>query len=273
MRRVLALISSAYLLVFASPALAVDAEANPIFTNRVVFGGGVFQAKTDAVIGAESLDGNLQAELNFDDIGLDESVTAPMAYGLLRLGNRWRLELDYTNVENSGSGSVDAIDLGGIVIPVKATAASEVNTRFITTRLGFSVVRNETAELGISAGISAARIEAGISGSVEGIGSGSGFVSAEVPLPSFGLYGTLALTKKLSIGGRAGLFSIDVEEDEGDLQDFFASIDYFFTKNIGIGVGYKYINIDVKIKEEDYRQVYKIRQSGPVAYLSLGFGS
>ena len=273
MRVLLALLSSAYLLSMSPSAMAIDAEANPIFTNRIVFGGGVFQAKTDAVIGAESLNGNMQAELDFDDLGLDESVSSPMAYALLRLGKRWRIELDYTNVENSGSGSVDAIDLGGIVIPVKATANSEVNTRFITTRLGFSIVRNETAELGLSAGLSAARIEAGLSGTVEGIGSGSGFVSAEVPLPSLGLYGTLALTKKLSIGGRAGLFSIDIDEDEGDLQDFFASVDYFFTKNVGVGLGYKYINIDVTIKEDDYRQIYKIRQSGPVAYLSLGFGS
>jgi len=29
----------------------------------------------------------------------------------------------------------------------------------------------------------------------------------------------------------------------------------------------------VKLKEENYRQTYKIRQSGPVAYVSLGFGS
>lgn len=273
MKNALILLSSLYLIAFTNTASAVDADAHPIFTNRIVFGGGVFQAKTDAIIGAETLSGDLSAELDFDDIGLADSVTSPMAYALLRLGNRWRIELDYTNVENNGSGEVDAIDLGGIVIPVKASAETEVNTRFITTRLGFSVVRNSTAELGLSAGISAASIEAGISGSAEGLGSGSAYVSADVPLPSLGIYGTLALTKNLSIGGRAGLFSIDIDEDEGDLQDFFASVDYFFTKNFGVGVGYKYLNIDVKIKEEDYRQVYKIRQSGPVAYLTLGFGS
>jgi hypothetical protein len=50
-------------------------------------------------------------------------------------------------------------------------------------------------------------------------------------------------------------------------------VDYFFTKNVGIGLGYKYIDIDVKIKEDAYRQLYNINQSGPVAYLSVGFGS
>lgn len=43
-------------------------------------------------------------------------------------------------------------------------------------------------------------------------------------------------TKKLSIVGRAGLFSIEAGDDSDNLQDFFASIDYFFTKNIGIGL-------------------------------------
>jgi hypothetical protein len=273
MKNILISLSSLYLIVFTHTAFAVDDSANPIFTNRFVLGGGVFQAKTDAIIGAETLNGQHSAELNFDDIGLDDSVTTPMAYALLRLGNRWRIEFDYTNVENSGSGEVDAIDLGSIVLPVKASAESEVNTRFITTRLGFSLVRNETAELGISAGVSAARIEAGLSGSAEGIGSGQGYVTAEVPLPSVGVYGTLAVTQNLSVGGRAGLFSVDIGDDEGDLQDLFASVDYFFSKNFGVGIGYKYINIDVKLKEDDYRQIYRISQSGPVAYVTVGFGS
>jgi hypothetical protein len=175
--------------------------------------------------------------------------------------------------ERNGSGVIDSVDVGAITIPLSATVNSKLNTRFISTRLGFSVVRNETLELGISAGISAASIEAGVSGSAAGLGSGSGEITADVPLPSFGVYGTVALTKKLSIGGRAGLFSLELGDDSGDLQDFFASIDYFFSKNIGVGLAYKYINIDVKIKEDTYSQLYKIRQSGPVAYVSIGFGS
>jgi hypothetical protein len=273
MKKIATLFSGLLLIAANQLAYAVDADANPIFTNRVVFGVGAFWANTDAVIGAEDLDSPLKAEIDFDDLGLDETQVSPMAYALLRLGHRWRIELDYTNIEQDGSGFVDSVDVGGITVPVGATANSYLNTRFISTRLGFSFVRNETLELGISAGVSAASIEAGVSGSIEGVGSASGDVSADVPLPSIGVYGTLALTKKLSIGGRAGLFSIEVGDDSGDLQDFFASIDYFFTKNIGIGVAYKYIDIDVKIKEDAYRQLYNITQSGPVAYLSIGFGS
>lgn len=267
------LFTGLFMLTGSQVSYAVDADANPIFTNRVVLGAGAFFANTDAVIGAEDLNSPLNAEINFNDLGLDETVTAPMAYGLLRLGNRWRIELDYTNIEQEGSGYVSSVDVGGITVPVGGTISSYLDTRFISTRLGFSVVRNETLELGISAGISAASVKAGVSGSIDGVGSGSGNVSADVPLPSFGIYGTLAITKKLSIGGRAGLFSIELDDDSGDLQDFFASIDYFFTKNIGVGLAYKYINIDVKIKEDAYYQLYKIRQSGPVAYLSVGFGS
>ena len=273
MKKYLMLMLGLSILAGSQQAYAVDADANPIFTNRVVLGLGGFYANTDAVIGAEDLNSPLKAEIDFDDLGLDESTVAPMAYGLLRLGNRWRIELDYTNIEQDGSGFIDSVDVGGITVPVGATVNSYLNTRFISTRLGFSVVRNETLELGVSAGVSAASIEAGVSGSIDGVGSAAGDISADVPLPSFGIYGTLALTKKLSIGGRAGLFSIEVGDDSGDLQDFFASIDYFFTKNVGIGLAYKYINIDVTIKEDSYKQLYNIRQSGPVAYLSVGFGS
>lgn len=275
MKKYLVLLLGASMLAGSQFAYAVDADAdaNPVFTNRLLLGAGAFWASTDAIIGAEDLNSPLTAEINFNELGLDESDATVMAYALLRLGNRWRIELDYANIEQEGSGYLDSVDVGAITVPVGGTIASYVNTRFITTRLGFSVVRNETLELGVSAGVSAASIEAGVAGSIEGVGSGSGDVSADVPLPSLGIYGTLALTKKLSIGGRAGLFSIELGDDTGDLQDFFASIDYFFTKNVGVGLAYKYIDIDVKIKEDTYRQVYKINQSGPVAYLTIGFGS
>jgi hypothetical protein len=273
MKKIAVLLFGLSMLTGSQLSHAVDADANPIFTNRVVLGAGAFWAGTDAIIGAEDLDSPLKAEINFNDLGLDSADATLMFYGLLRLGNRWRIELDYTNIEKEGSGNIDKIDIGGISVPVSAEVTSMLNTRFITTRLGFSFVRNETLELGVSAGVSAASIEAGVSGTVSGIGSGSGDVSADVPLPSFGIYGTLALTNKLSIGGRAGLFSLELGDDSGDLQDFFASVDYFFTKNVGIGLGYKYIDIDVKIKEDAYRQLYNINQSGPVAYLSVGFGS
>jgi len=273
MKKTVTLLIWLSLLAVNQIAYAVDADANPIFTNRVVLGAGAFWANTDAVIGAEALNSPLKAEIDFNDLGLDETVTSPMAYALLRLGNRWRIELDYTNIEQEGSGYIDSVDVGGITVPVGGTISSYLNTRFISTRLGFSVVRNETLELGLSAGVSAASVEAGVAGSIDGLGSGSGDVSADVPLPSLGIYGTLAITKKLSIGGRAGIFSIELGDDSGDLQDFFASVDYFFTKNVGVGLAYKYINIDVKIKEDAYYQLYKIRQSGPVAYVSVGFGS
>ena len=273
MKKIAMLFAGMLMLTGSQFAYAVDADANPIFTNRVILGAGAFWANTDAVIGAEDLNSPLKAEINFNDLGLDETVTAPMAYALLRLGNRWRIELDFTNIEQEGSGYIDSVDVGGINVPVGGTVSSNLDTRFISTRLGFSVVRNETLELGISAGVSAASIEAGVAGSIDGLGSASGNVSADVPLPSFGIYGTLAITKKLSIGGRAGLFSIELGDDSGDLQDFFASVDYFFTKNVGVGLAYKYINIDVKIKDDAFYQLYKIRQSGPVAYLSIGFGS
>ncbi len=273
MKSYLSVLLGLAILVSGQQAYAIDGDANPVFTNRFVIGAGAFLANTDAIIGAQDLNSPLNAEINFNDIGLDDSKATPMAYALLRLGNRWRIELDYANIEQAGSGFVESVDVGVITIPVGATVNSTLNTRFISTRVGFSVVRNETLELGISAGVSAASIEAGVAGSIDGVGSATGNAAVDVPLPSFGAYATMALTDKLSIGGRAGLFSIEVGDDSGDLQDFFASIDYFFNKNIGIGIGYKYINIDVAIKEADYRQLYNIRQSGPVAYMSIGFGS
>ena len=118
-----------------------------------------------------------------------------------------------------------------------------------------------------------ASIEAGVGGSIEGIGSGHYDVSADVPLPTIGLYATLALTDRLSVGGRAGFLSLNIDDDEGTLYDLFASADYFFTKNFGIGIGYKFVRADVKVQKDTYRQLYDIRQSGPVAYVTFGFGS
>jgi hypothetical protein len=87
MKKIATMLLGVSILAGSQAAYAIDADANPIFTNRVVLGLGGFYANTDAVIGAEDLNSPLTAEIDFDNLGLDESTTAPMAYGLLRLGN------------------------------------------------------------------------------------------------------------------------------------------------------------------------------------------
>jgi hypothetical protein len=53
MKKYKMLILGLSILAGSQHAYAVDADANPIFTNRFVFGAGGFFANTDAVIGAE----------------------------------------------------------------------------------------------------------------------------------------------------------------------------------------------------------------------------
>jgi len=257
-------------LAFATPAWALEG-GNPALSNRFTLGVGGFYVDTDATIGAETNQGGLRVSLNADQLGISGSETTPTAFALWRITNRLRLEFDYINVERDGQASVDKIDLGSIVIPVDLDIQSTLNTRFITARLGYSLVKNDTTEFGLSLGVSAARIQADAEGSIEGVGSARGEIDEEVPLPTAGIYATIALNDRFSIAGRAGILSLDIGDISGDLNDLFGGLDFAVTRNLGIGIGYRYVAIDVEVEETDYKQIYDITQSGPVAYLSLGF--
>ena len=171
--------------------------------------------------------------------------------------------------------STDDLNFG----PITATGFLEVETSFKTdfyvAQVGYSFLKNERAELGLGGGLHVVSFDTALKvrGKINGK-SGSEKSSESdltVPLPNILGFGTYAFTPKLSLDGGIGWFGLDYDDYSGNLVAVNANLEYRFTDNFGVGVGYNFIDMDLEIEQSRRTDTYDLEYKGPVLYLSAGF--
>jgi hypothetical protein len=142
----------------------------------------------------------------------------------------------------------------------------------------YSFFNNGKVNFGLNGGISALWMDTKLSG--EGTVSGGGNVAGTLaesksfiaPIPVLGLHFEMTLTKRLFWRAEGNFFAANVAGINGNLTEYGTSVDYFFTKNFGLGGGFAgtYYGIAKKdTKAGDFR--FKYGFDGVVAYAKFAF--
>ena len=203
-----------------------------------------------------------------DDLGLDDRKTNVSILGKLRLGDRWRIEGEYFALDRSGSRTINrTINWGGDVYPVGITVSSEFDSDIYRVSGGYSFIKNPQAEFGVALGLHITDFTASLAGA--NIAKRTG--DALAPLPTIGLYGSYAFTPRWLLSGRVDFFSFNYNDYDGSLVNLTAAVDYRFTRNFGVGVGYRYVDYDLEVTKSSFSGGVKYEFSGPVVYLVGSF--
>ena len=91
------------------------------------------------------------------------------------------------------------------------------------------------------------------------------------PLPTIGLFGTYRFTDQLSLRGRVDYLSLKVGDYDGKLTNALAALDWRFTKNVGAGVGFRYVKYNLNVTKSDFHGEIDYRFQGPTFFLNVGF--
>ncbi len=186
------------------------------------------------------------ADVSFEkDLGVDNNVNTFWVDGTWRVGRRHQLKLSYTGLSRDRQG----FDLqreftwGGETYQAGLKASTSTGTDILGGYYRFALVRNERFEIGPTLGIGylwlSARVQAtgtvgGVSRTLDEVAS-TGSITGAV-----GGYASGWLTKRLV--ARADFLYIKVSpgESEASVADWRLGADYYFFKNAGLGVQYKY---------------------------------
>ncbi|WP_061495160.1 hypothetical protein [Ramlibacter tataouinensis] len=215
-------------------------------------------------------------EVKFEDeLGLSDSKSLPYFLMGLRLGERWRLEFEYYELNRQGSGTIHRdIRWGDLVFPASSNVASRFDSKIYRFSAGYSFLRNPTAELGAALGVHATDFAIALSGQGSGALGGtplSGTFQSEenarVPLPTLGLYGSYLLSPDWMIRGRADYLSLDYGKYDGSLLNLMGAVTWRFSKNFGAGLGYRYVDYQLSGTKERFRGELSYRFRGPAIYL------
>ena len=105
--------------------------------------------------------------------------------------------------------------------------------------------------------------------------SGAGFQrelhQATVPLPTLGLYGTYMITPQLGLRGRFDFLSFNYDQYDGRLLNWLAALDWRFSKNVGAGVGYRYVDYKLDATKNNFTGEVRYTFKGPTIFINAGF--
>lgn len=203
-----------------------------------------------------------------DDLGLDDRKIQASVLGRLRLGDRWRVEGEYFALNRSGTRAINrTINFGGNVYPIGIVVNSEFDSDIYRLSAGYSFIKNTQAELGVALGLHVTDFTM----SLEGANVSKRTGDALAPLPTIGIYGSYALTPRWLLSGRADFFSFSYNDYDGSLVNFVAGVDYRFTRNFGIGLGYRYVDYDLDVTKSSLSGNIQYEFTGPVLYLVGSF--
>ena len=237
-----------------------------------------FRATTDSTFRLDDRDtGSRGTPLSLeDDLGLKSHEGLPSVLAGVRFGTVWRAEFEAYALKRSGT---QRLDESITVDDTLFRATVDVDTAFDTTvyrgSIGYSFFRTPTAEFGASLGLHITRLRAVVTGtgSVHGQAASTRTVNGEktVPLPTLGLYGTFALSDRWVLNTRADLLSLKLDDSKGRLVSLAANVIYRFTPHIGAGVGYRYVDYNLKRSSGAARGEFDYRYEGPQVLLDVGF--
>lgn len=204
-------------------------------------------------------------------LGLDDSRALPKVTGGIRLGPRFRLEGDFFRLGRDGQLAIEeTLRIDDTVFPIGALVETEFDTDVYRIALGYSLVRNERGEFGVSAGAHYSR------GKFEITATALGLTLAErrsksFPLPNVGVYGNLHLFGPVSLQGNLDVFKMKYGNYKGSLVDAQAALEARVITNVGLGLGYRYAGYKLEGDKSDWHGKLQYSYSGPMAYVELAF--
>jgi opacity protein-like surface antigen len=249
---------------------------NPVLDEKFTFKLGASWLKADGSF-SSTREGDPTEKLTTSDLGVDDTETNAAFSARWRFTERWRLTFDYFGLDVNGNvrEDFDDLDFGDIQASGFLAVDTKFKTDFYIAQVGYSLLKNERAELGIGAGVHIVRFDTKLKVS-GGINNASGSVQSDsvdltAPLPNVLGYGTYAFTPKLSLDGSVGWFGLSYSDYDGNLLTLAANLDYRLTDHFGVGVGYNYINMDLTINKSNRKDKYDIDYKGPVLYVTASF--
>ena len=270
MLRPASLVACALLAAAAMPAAAQEPiPRHPALQDRLWIGAGVFFPKTNTQAQLESRRTGVGATVDFEQaLDMPRSKSVPSLIGRWRLGERWRVDAEYFELNRRSERAIDRqIEWGDQVFPVNAAVTSDFNFSDLRLSVGYSFFRRTDKELGVGLGLHVASYDVRLSST----NFGSQAEDVLAPLPVLSFYGQFALTDRWALGTRIDRFSLSYDKYEGSLTSLALDLLYQPFKHVGVGLGYR--TLAIRAEAEGDNAILRMRQSfeGPLLFVNASF--
>ncbi len=263
--------------ILGAAALAAPASAQAIQDDFWISGSG-FLANVDTKVSSSTTanpNGGTTIDLE-DDLGLDDSELLPALYAGAKLGGGFVVTAEYYSLSRDTTATISRnIVVDDVTYPINASLTAGFSTDIYRFTVGYSFIRNATTEIGAAIGLHATDLQFSISGQGSTGGAPVTVTTRRkdflAPMPTVGLYGTFEVAPRVTINARADYLSLGIDDYDGSVLNAQAAVSYRFSKNFGVGVGYRYVDYDLDVEKTNYVASFDYKFWGPSIFLEAGF--
>lgn len=244
------------------------AQEHPALNDRFYFGAGLFFPNTSTSAQLTSHTG-VGANIDFENaLGITNEKTVPAAFARWRLGQRWRLELEYFQLNRSGHKQIDRdIQFGDTTYPVNAVVDSKFNFSDLRLSAGYSFYRRPDKEVGVGFGLHAAQYDVSLAAN----GNPTETEKVTAPLPVFSLYSQFALTERWALGARMDRFVLRYQSFDGSLTALGLDLMYQPFRHVGFGLASRALSIDAAATDNGRTARFRQSFQGPMLFMNVSF--
>lgn len=218
----------------------------------------------------DNTDGSTGDGVGFEEfLGVSDRENVLQLDIYYRLAYYHRLDLSLFEINRSTNATLQRdFDFGDETF----LAGTPVNARFDTRRLrlaySYSLMRDSQKELGVSLGVSYARLEVELAATDTGQQQRA---LIDTPLPTMGLFGSVALRGQWQLAAELGLFALEFDRYEGYSGHAILNLDRRFSEHVSAGVGYNFYATRLNAGDDDYSGLLRTRNHGPKVFISWHF--
>ena len=200
------------------------------------------------------------------DSGNEPVLQAEIQY---RIGFFHRLKASYFATDRALQATLqEDFAFGDELFLAGTEVATRIDTRRLSLLYGYSLMRDSQKELGVQAGIVYSRMKLDVVASETNQAESA---SVDAPLPTMGLFGSVALGPSWELGAELGIFALDVDRYSGYSGHASLTLDRLIGESIALGIGFDYFVTRLESGDEDLRGLLRSRNYGPKVYLSWLF--
>jgi hypothetical protein len=201
--------------------------------------------------------------------GLKGDVSSFLVSGSWRIAPNHRFGADFFQIERDTNKAIDrTITIGDTVIPVNTSLQTEARTQFFIVNYQYSFVKNADMEFAGILGLYGANYKYKFTAVNPLIDIDK---STTAPLPLIGLSLDLYISPRWTASFFGEGLKLKVGDVDGSMYYVGASTDYMFTRNLGVGVGYRLADLKVDVDKGGFRGHIGWRTDSYTLYVQAKF--
>lgn len=229
-----------------------------------------FSSTIDTKVIREASNGQPGEEVDLEDfLGVPDNETIFQLDAIFRVAHYHRFEFGTFELRRNSTMTLPQdIDFGDQTFVAGTNIDTSVESEVIRAAYGYSFMRDGQKELGVSAGVSFLQFDTELRASAT---QQLERVKVSAPLPTLGVFGSLALGRKWRLSADIDVFALDFDLYDGYLAYASLDLDRKFGDFVGVGIGYNFYGTRLKSKDDRLRGTLRSRHHGPKLYLSFSF--